>query len=273
MYVEMWGAETSALGLHQGDTKLRSAGPPIPSDARPRLEAALPERVLQTQSAQHLRGIGAQPDTRAHLLQFVGLLEKVSFDAGSGQREQGGQATEPASYQYDAGFAAHVFAPSRDSGGRSAGQITPDHVHDGSHLGALIGDRSGEFGWCAGVNGKPDRSKAIANARVGSHGSNVGEDAIPLFGRDLPRAKETGESLKGQVGISGLLRGRNRRRERSALLVGDRKQSDSARLHLRKHVRNGSDDDLDAALSRSEEHTSELQSLRHLVCRLLLEKK
>src|SRR5438045_8502364 len=29
----------------------------------------------------------------------------------------------------------------------------------------------------------------------------------------------------------------------------------------------------DASLSRSEEHTSELQSLRHLVCRLLLEKK
>src|SRR5437899_6151858 len=27
------------------------------------------------------------------------------------------------------------------------------------------------------------------------------------------------------------------------------------------------------AISRSEEHTSELQSLRHLVCRLLLEKK
>src|ERR1035441_3050963 len=29
----------------------------------------------------------------------------------------------------------------------------------------------------------------------------------------------------------------------------------------------------DAAIMRSEEHTSELQSLRHLVCRLLLEKK
>src|SRR5258705_1870072 len=28
-----------------------------------------------------------------------------------------------------------------------------------------------------------------------------------------------------------------------------------------------------AVLNRSEEHTSELQSLRHLVCRLLLEKK
>src|SRR5262245_24319218 len=30
---------------------------------------------------------------------------------------------------------------------------------------------------------------------------------------------------------------------------------------------------LDAGFERSEEHTSELQSLRHLVCRLLLEKK
>src|SRR5258705_6405718 len=29
----------------------------------------------------------------------------------------------------------------------------------------------------------------------------------------------------------------------------------------------------DSAMVRSEEHTSELQSLRHLVCRLLLEKK
>src|SRR5438045_6197160 len=29
----------------------------------------------------------------------------------------------------------------------------------------------------------------------------------------------------------------------------------------------------DGTLGRSEEHTSELQSLRHLVCRLLLEKK
>src|SRR5205814_10671851 len=30
---------------------------------------------------------------------------------------------------------------------------------------------------------------------------------------------------------------------------------------------------LDRTIARSEEHTSELQSLRHLVCRLLLEKK
>src|SRR5205814_7662493 len=31
--------------------------------------------------------------------------------------------------------------------------------------------------------------------------------------------------------------------------------------------------DTSASMKRSEEHTSELQSLRHLVCRLLLEKK
>src|SRR5437899_5247029 len=36
---------------------------------------------------------------------------------------------------------------------------------------------------------------------------------------------------------------------------------------LRRHRRDGPFD------QRSEEHTSELQSLRHLVCRLLLEKK
>src|SRR5262245_65163154 len=33
------------------------------------------------------------------------------------------------------------------------------------------------------------------------------------------------------------------------------------------------DSSREALLQRSEEHTSELQSLRHLVCRLLLEKK
>src|SRR5437899_8550615 len=37
--------------------------------------------------------------------------------------------------------------------------------------------------------------------------------------------------------------------------------------------RHGSDAVMEAARFRSEEHTSELQSLRHLVCRLLLEKK
>src|SRR2546425_8197023 len=46
---------------------------------------------------------------------------------------------------------------------------------------------------------------------------------------------------------------------------GDRKQSATVRLRVSKSFRNEGD--------RSEEHTSELQSLAYLVCRLLLEKK
>src|SRR5262245_63700712 len=41
----------------------------------------------------------------------------------------------------------------------------------------------------------------------------------------------------------------------------------------RKRVGRDEHDVRPAGLERSEEHTSELQSLRHLVCRLLLEKK
>src|SRR5258705_8339376 len=57
---------------------------------------------------------------------------------------------------------------------------------------------------------------------------------------------------------------------------------DETRSHLKWAVRvipvrkdrDGREVDLRAILdARSEEHTSELQSLRHLVCRLLLEKK
>src|SRR5438045_7683496 len=48
-------------------------------------------------------------------------------------------------------------------------------------------------------------------------------------------------------------------RSRSDLSPGGRQQFDRGGIRRQ--------------LSRSEEHTSELQSLRHLVCRLLLEKK
>src|SRR5258705_853410 len=52
-------------------------------------------------------------------------------------------------------------------------------------------------------------------------------------------------------------------------------ERDRSRQHGRRVLRPdravGSDRALE--LARSEEHTSELQSLRHLVCRLLLEKK
>src|SRR5262245_64273712 len=45
------------------------------------------------------------------------------------------------------------------------------------------------------------------------------------------------------------------------------RSSRASRLPRRRHPERR------AASTRSEEHTSELQSLRHLVCRLLLEKK
>src|SRR5436853_5593519 len=53
---------------------------------------------------------------------------------------------------------------------------------------------------------------------------------------------------------------------------------DGARVNGSRRLRGGEvvrlgDTVLLTALERSEEHTSELQSLRHLVCRLLLEKK
>src|SRR5947199_10286399 len=50
----------------------------------------------------------------------------------------------------------------------------------------------------------------------------------------------------------------------SAVLFGPSYKRRTARLGERS---------FQGALFRSEEHTSELQSLRHLVCRLLLEKK
>src|SRR5205814_10631383 len=47
----------------------------------------------------------------------------------------------------------------------------------------------------------------------------------------------------------------------------------NCRLRLRNVVRNSEELRRRSRQFRSEEHTSELQSLRHLVCRLLLEKK
>src|SRR5262245_64456453 len=55
---------------------------------------------------------------------------------------------------------------------------------------------------------------------------------------------------------------------------GDVDECGSAPEGARHHPSVGSDAGCELrAVSRSEEHTSELQSLRHLVCRLLLEKK
>src|SRR5205814_4323884 len=55
-------------------------------------------------------------------------------------------------------------------------------------------------------------------------------------------------------------------------LAGDREVQRRERQILIRRAAVGAEAPHDAA-RRSEEHTSELQSLRHLVCRLLLEKK
>src|SRR5262245_64027117 len=62
----------------------------------------------------------------------------------------------------------------------------------------------------------------------------------------------------------------HRWRDRCAIRRGGRDQSIS---RLRSRVLSCSRPRRSGRVARSEEHTSELQSLRHLVCRLLLEKK
>src|SRR5262245_63671413 len=64
-----------------------------------------------------------------------------------------------------------------------------------------------------------------------------------------------------------LFRSSARGRERAAALR-DHLVEETLRVRRRREHADGN-----AARRRSEEHTSELQSLRHLVCRLLLEKK
>src|SRR5205814_5188404 len=62
---------------------------------------------------------------------------------------------------------------------------------------------------------------------------------------------------------------RTHRSESSSLLTPE----NVARLHACWHTHWDSTKTIFVLSQRSEEHTSELQSLRHLVCRLLLEKK
>src|SRR5258706_4572760 len=51
------------------------------------------------------------------------------------------------------------------------------------------------------------------------------------------------------------------------------KFGDRAAMPMLVSVRSGARDSMPGMMDRSEEHTSELQSLTNLVCRLLLEKK
>src|SRR5437899_3990077 len=57
------------------------------------------------------------------------------------------------------------------------------------------------------------------------------------------------------------------------LAIGEEPAATGSAAATHSLITFGEDCDVDAEGGRSEEHTSELQSLRHLVCRLLLEKK
>src|SRR5205814_9082961 len=77
-------------------------------------------------------------------------------------------------------------------------------------------------------------------------------------------------------GKQGLRRSDRDRSDQSAVapVLGDEPVSSRITVHPDLVAQGGNPDALDPhAELRSEEHTSELQSLRHLVCRLLLEKK
>src|SRR2546425_7159160 len=88
------------------------------------------------------------------------------------------------------------------------------------------------------------------NYRRGLHGI---ED---LFHRVADRQDVTGRVLQA-VTLPGVHQGRRVRQE----------------VAVDHHLVEGGRDLPDRRLARSEEHTSELQSLAYLVCRLLLEKK
>src|SRR5205814_9915833 len=87
-------------------------------------------------------------------------------------------------------------------------------------------------------------------------------DALPIF---HARALDEEPHVRGfRAERSGERRGERRR-------VGEPLAPRPEALHRPRRERTGRVEPLEAV--RSEEHTSELQSLRQLVCRLLLEKK
>src|SRR5436853_4342567 len=65
---------------------------------------------------------------------------------------------------------------------------------------------------------------------------------------------------------------RSKRRLRRAVILRSHQRRHHGTPDHDRHVQEGLGGSRDRG-DRSEEHTSELQSLRHLVCRLLLEKK
>src|SRR5205814_8613667 len=106
------------------------------------------------------------------------------------------------------------------------------------------------------------REKGGKSCRIGTGGTNAGSDDAAGVGPG---------PLIGAVGLAGgaaFARRRNPSASRRTSANDGSFVNDSVRSSRSAMTRSNSA--AAAACSRSEEHTSELQSLRHLVCRLLL---
>src|ERR1039458_10748359 len=92
--------------------------------------------------------------------------------------------------------------------------------------------------------------------------------------REAPLSESDHGKLRDALHALAELLVRTRNTEKTSAVVGKQEgpqtgtHPDNNATPPPGHGRNGAE-----AFGRSEEHTSELQSLRHLVCRLLLEKK
>src|SRR5262245_14221369 len=114
----------------------------------------------------------------------------------------------------------------------SAGLVVTNQIDNRSHLRALFSDRGSKFGRRAAVDDQPNRSKPVGDNGVRRHGTNISGNAIPTLRSEIPCTKEARESFKRKVGIAGLLRGWDCRREWSPLRVDDCEQSYPPGLYL-----------------------------------------
>src|SRR5437899_12971714 len=73
--------------------------------------------------------------------------------------------------------------------------------------------------------------------------------------------------------VLAIIRANFERQVKMGTVTGQQRDAALARIRTSPSLDAVSDAELVVEAARSEEHTSELQSLRHLVCRLLLEKK
>src|SRR5207253_3966750 len=89
-------------------------------------------------------------------------------------------------------------------------------------------------------------------------------DALPIFDSDRRRLLVEAESRKAR---------RNKVSDEIARLKKEKQDASGLIAEMKQLAGEIQELDEKAKASRSEEHTSELQSRGHLVCRLLLEKK